>query len=147
MKESKTVNRGDLFLGVMAGGAGLVGTGAAAAPSTLPAGPCERGDVDVLAVLPDVRPGVQSSVEGLTVGPDGNIYVPSFGFNTQGAHRQRRALRDLAEGRHCQAGHPRVASGNGRDGEGLLIPVRRDVSARRASVGKPPREEPASGGG
>jgi len=45
----------------------------------------ERGDVDVLAVLPDVRPGVQSSVEGLTVGPDGNIYVPSFGFNTKGA--------------------------------------------------------------
>jgi sugar lactone lactonase YvrE len=86
MKESKTVNRRDLFLGIMAGGAGLVGTGAAAAaPSTLPAGPCKRGDVDVLAVLPDVRPGVQSSVEGLTVGPDGNIYVPSFGFNTQGA--------------------------------------------------------------
>src|SRR6266566_2389834 len=45
----------------------------------------ERGDVDVLAVLPDVTPGVQSSVEGLTVGPDGNIYVPSFGFNTKGA--------------------------------------------------------------
>ena len=45
----------------------------------------ERGDVDVLAVLPDVTPGVPSSVEGLTVGPDGNIYVPSFGFNTKGA--------------------------------------------------------------
>jgi sugar lactone lactonase YvrE len=26
-----------------------------------------------------------SSVEGLTVGPDANIYVPSFGFNTEGA--------------------------------------------------------------
>jgi sugar lactone lactonase YvrE len=38
----------------------------------------------VLAVLPDVTPGVQSSVEGLTVGPDGNIYVPTFGFNTKG---------------------------------------------------------------
>jgi sugar lactone lactonase YvrE len=85
VKESKTVNRRDLFLGVMAGGAGLVGTGAAAAPSAWPAGPSERGEVDVLAVLPDVTPGVQSSVEGLTVGPDGNIYVPSFGFNTQGA--------------------------------------------------------------
>jgi DNA-binding beta-propeller fold protein YncE len=45
----------------------------------------DRGRVDVLAVLPDVTPGVQSSVEGLTVGPDGNIYVPSFGFNTKGA--------------------------------------------------------------
>lgn len=50
-----------------------------------PASAWERGDVDVLAVLPDVTPGVKSSVEGLTVGPDGNIYVPSFGFNTQGA--------------------------------------------------------------
>jgi sugar lactone lactonase YvrE len=28
---------------------------------------------------------VKSSVEGLTVGPDGNIYVPTFGFNTKGA--------------------------------------------------------------
>ena len=50
-----------------------------------PAGAWKRGDVDVLAVLPDVTHGVKSSVEGLTVGPDGNIYVPSFGFNTQGA--------------------------------------------------------------
>ena len=25
------------------------------------------------------------SVEGLTVGPDGNIYVPTFGFNSTGA--------------------------------------------------------------
>src|SRR6202048_902031 len=49
-----------------------------------PASAWKRGDVDVLAVLPDVTPGVQSSVEGLTVGPDGNIYVPSFGFNTTG---------------------------------------------------------------
>jgi DNA-binding beta-propeller fold protein YncE len=32
-------------------------------------------------VLPDVTPGVPSSVEGLTVGPDGNIYVVTFGFN------------------------------------------------------------------
>jgi sugar lactone lactonase YvrE len=45
----------------------------------------ERGPVDVLAVLPDVTQNVQSSVEGLTVGPDGNIYVPTFGFNTQGS--------------------------------------------------------------
>jgi sugar lactone lactonase YvrE len=50
-----------------------------------PASAWQRGVVDVLAVLPDITPGVQSSVEGLTVGPDGNIYVPSFGFNTKGA--------------------------------------------------------------
>lgn len=51
----------------------------------LPAKAWDRGRVDVLAVLPDVTPGVQSSVEGLTVGPDGNIYAPTFGFNTKGA--------------------------------------------------------------
>ena len=50
-----------------------------------PAGAWDRGDVDVLAVPPDVTPGVQGSVEGLAVGPDDNIYVPSFGFNTKGA--------------------------------------------------------------
>ena len=48
-------------------------------------GAWERGPVDVLAVLPDVTQNVQSSVEGLTVGPDGNIYVPTFGFNTEGS--------------------------------------------------------------
>jgi sugar lactone lactonase YvrE len=51
----------------------------------VPAKAWDRGQVNVLAVLPDVTPGVQSSVEGLTVGPDGNIYVPTFGFNTKGA--------------------------------------------------------------
>jgi hypothetical protein len=41
-------------------------------------GAWERGPVDVLAVLPDVTQNVQSSAEGLTVGPDGNIYVTTF---------------------------------------------------------------------
>jgi len=57
-----------------------------------PASAWDRGDVDVLAVLPDVAPGQPSSVEGLTVGPDGNIYVPSFGFNTTGALSGNAAL-------------------------------------------------------
>src|SRR5689334_23311171 len=52
--------------------------------SATPASAWDRGDVDVLAVLPDVTPGVPSSVEGLTVGPDGNIYAPTFGFNASG---------------------------------------------------------------
>jgi sugar lactone lactonase YvrE len=47
----------------------------------VPANAWKRGDVDVLAVLP----AATGSVEGLTVGPDGNIYVPTFGFNTTGA--------------------------------------------------------------
>jgi hypothetical protein len=37
-----------------------------------PAVAWDRGQVDVLAVLPDATPGMPSSVEGLTVGPDGN---------------------------------------------------------------------------
>src|SRR5499427_3053918 len=57
-----------------------------------PAGAFDRGEVDVLAVLPDVTPGVPSSVEGLTVGPDGNIYTPTFGFNTKGALTGNAAL-------------------------------------------------------
>jgi hypothetical protein len=49
-----------------------------------PASAWNRGNVQVLTVLPDLlsQPGVKSSVEGITVGPDGNIYAPSFGFNT-----------------------------------------------------------------
>lgn len=50
-----------------------------------PAMAWDRGDVDVLTVLPNLTSGAPSSVEGLTVGPDGNIYVPSFGFNTTGS--------------------------------------------------------------
>ena len=58
----------------------------------------DRGDVDVLTVLPDATPGHPSSVEGLTVGPDGNIYAATFGFNYHGrADGQCRALRHQAE--------------------------------------------------
>jgi sugar lactone lactonase YvrE len=48
--------------------------------SGVPANAWNRGEVGVLAVLPPVNLSNVSSVEGLTVGPDGNIYVPSFGF-------------------------------------------------------------------
>lgn len=58
----------------------------------MPAMAWDRGDVDVLSVLPEVAPGQPSSVEGLTVGPDGNIYVPSFGFNATGALSGNAAL-------------------------------------------------------
>jgi sugar lactone lactonase YvrE len=49
--------------------------------ATAPAHAWKRGNVDVLATLP----AATGSVEGLTVGPDGNIYVPTFGFNSHGA--------------------------------------------------------------
>src|ERR1700746_2462404 len=50
-----------------------------------PAHAWDLGDGDMLTVLPSATPGQPSSVEGLTVGPDGNIYVPTFGFNASGA--------------------------------------------------------------
>jgi len=40
----------------------------------------DRGHVDTFAVLPDYAPGVPESAQGL----DGNIYVPSGGFNADG---------------------------------------------------------------
>jgi sugar lactone lactonase YvrE len=43
-----------------------------------------RGQVQTFAVLPDYAPGVPESGEGLAVGLDGNIYVPSSGFNADG---------------------------------------------------------------
>ncbi len=68
-------------IAVAAGGCAL----ALALHATPPAFAWDRGHVQVLTVLPGIAPGMQSSVEGLTVGPEGNIYVPSFGFNKTGS--------------------------------------------------------------
>src|SRR5215467_9419009 len=71
--------------GVIAAAAGVTFAVLANMLAASPAGAFDRGDTDILAVLPDTTAGQPSSVEGLTVGPDGNIYVPSFGFNATGA--------------------------------------------------------------
>jgi sugar lactone lactonase YvrE len=57
---------------------GLAGSLRAAAED---GGASNRGAAELFAVLPDGASGP----EGLTVGPDGNIYVATFGFNAAGA--------------------------------------------------------------
>jgi len=44
----------------------------------------DRGEVETFAVLPDYAQGVPETAEGLAVGLDGNVYVPSGGFNADG---------------------------------------------------------------
>ncbi|HEY1431386.1 MAG TPA: SMP-30/gluconolactonase/LRE family protein [Stellaceae bacterium] len=51
----------------------------------MPAVAWDRGDTEVFAVVPYLPGNVPVSIEGLTVGPDGTVYTPSFGFNSEGA--------------------------------------------------------------
>jgi hypothetical protein len=71
--------------GVIAATAGAAFGMLACVFAAAPADAWDRGDADILTVLPNGTSGQPTSVEGLTVGPDGNIYVPSFGFNAAGA--------------------------------------------------------------
>jgi hypothetical protein len=49
-----------------------------------PARAWDRGRTEVFAVLPELPAG-PVDIEGLTVGPDGTVYTPTFGFNSEGA--------------------------------------------------------------
>ena len=63
--------------------------------ATLPAQAWDRGEVENFATIPSFTPsgGVcpngktscTSDIEGVAVGPDGTVYAPSFGFNSDGA--------------------------------------------------------------
>ena len=48
-----------------------------------PASAWHRGHTETFAILPDL-PGGPVPSEGLTVGPDGTVYTPSFGINSKG---------------------------------------------------------------
>jgi sugar lactone lactonase YvrE len=62
-----------------------------------PAGAWQRGDVENFATIPaftpsgpgaacpNGKPACGSDIEGVAVGPDGTVYAPSFGFNSDGA--------------------------------------------------------------
>jgi sugar lactone lactonase YvrE len=52
--------------------------------SIAPALAWDRGDTEIFAVVPYLPGNVPVSIEGLTVGPDGTVYTPSFGFNSEG---------------------------------------------------------------
>ncbi len=49
-----------------------------------PASAWDRGQTETFAVVPDLSGNVPVDVEGLTVGPDGTVYTPSFGVNAKG---------------------------------------------------------------
>jgi hypothetical protein len=50
-----------------------------------PAKAWDRGHTETFAVLPTLPGNMPVASEGLTVGPDGTVYTPSFGVNSQGA--------------------------------------------------------------
>jgi hypothetical protein len=72
---------------------GLVLTGVLSAPAAA----WDRGEVGNLGTIPVFTPSgpgaacpggtksCTSDIEGVAVGPDGTVYTPSFGFNSQGA--------------------------------------------------------------
>ncbi len=50
-----------------------------------PANAWDRGTTGVFAVLPTLSGKAPVAIEGLTVGPDGTVYTPTFGVNSKGA--------------------------------------------------------------
>ncbi len=49
-----------------------------------PAGAWDRGRTQTFAVVPNLPGNAPVDIEGLTVGPDGTVYTPSFGVNRNG---------------------------------------------------------------
>ncbi len=49
-----------------------------------PANAWDRGQTGTFAILPNLPDNTPVAVEGLTVGPDGTVYTPTFGINSNG---------------------------------------------------------------
>lgn len=49
-----------------------------------PASAWDRGGTQIFAIVPNLPGNVPVDIEGLTVGPDGTVYTPSFGVNRNG---------------------------------------------------------------
>jgi sugar lactone lactonase YvrE len=49
-----------------------------------PANAWDRGQTATFAILPDLPGNAPVAIEGLTVGPDGTVYTPTFGINSNG---------------------------------------------------------------
>ena len=50
-----------------------------------PANAWDRGQTQTFAVLPNLPGNAPVAIEGLTVGPDGTVYTPTFGINAKGS--------------------------------------------------------------
>ena len=55
-----------------------------------PAAAWDRGQTTTFAVLPNLPGNTPVAVEGLTVGPDGTVYTPTFGVNAKARSPGRR---------------------------------------------------------
>jgi hypothetical protein len=66
-----------------------------------PANAWDRGRTEIFAVVPNLPGNVPVSIEGLTVGPDGTVYTPSFGFNSKGAVSGPPHLFSFKSTAHC----------------------------------------------
>ena len=52
--------------------------------AVVPARAWDRGRTETFAVLPNLPGDQPVDIEGLTVGPDGTVYAPTFGINAKG---------------------------------------------------------------
>src|SRR5580704_11732509 len=90
----------------------------------MPADAWDRGETEIFAILPHLPGGAVPS-EGLTVGPDGTVYTPTFGINSQGAGPWPAASVLLQFERPVA---PRCCAGQSREPPAQYPPARTGIS-------------------